>query len=301
MNHDDDDKIIQHRLLQSIAHSKTRMSMYGYRGYVGISEKCRQALSASSTQHDTESSSEFCTTTVEQADQTDVVTAKTTNDMCCYDDSDEEDDNPLAQLGHWIEGDSLAPPCGSEIEAIVAMLQLANLKEHDVLYDLGCGDGRVCLEAFAPPFGVKKCIGVDIEDDLIARFDELIAEIPTEYFFLSNLLVDETARGDASTIISTSEESHRDDPERVIQAVRADLREVELDEATVICMYLLPEALAVIEDKLVQLLRAKKGLRLLCNSWGLSSLEATGSTQVLNASIYLYTHESAVNVPDSGN
>mmetsp|Transcript_3212 Transcript_3212/g.5045 ORF Transcript_3212/g.5045 Transcript_3212/m.5045 type:complete len:259 (-) Transcript_3212:185-961(-) len=250
------------------------MSMYGYRGYTGIDEKCRQALTGETS------------TNISQIKNKQSNKSQNNNN----DESDDEDENPLAQLCHWIEGDSLAPPCGSEIEAIHAMLEMANLKELDVLYDLGCGDGRVCLEAFAPPFGVRKCVGVDIEEDLIARFDELITEIPKEYFFLDSLppVIKSGEKSTASTVSTTC----HGDPVRVIQAVHADLRNVELDEATVICMYLLPEALAIIEDKLVMLLKANKGLRLLCNSWRLSSLEASDSVQVLNASIYLYTHES---------
>jgi SAM-dependent methyltransferase len=42
-----------------------------------------------------------------------------------------------------------------------AMLELAELKANDVLYDLGCGDGRIVVTA-AKQYGVK-AVGVDLD------------------------------------------------------------------------------------------------------------------------------------------
>ncbi|MCC6011260.1 MAG: methyltransferase domain-containing protein [Desulfurococcaceae archaeon] len=41
-----------------------------------------------------------------------------------------------------------------------AMLKLANASPEDVVYDLGCGDGRIVLIA-AKEFSVKKAIGIE--------------------------------------------------------------------------------------------------------------------------------------------
>ncbi|RLG73130.1 MAG: SAM-dependent methyltransferase, partial [Thermoprotei archaeon] len=40
------------------------------------------------------------------------------------------------------------------------MLELANAGPEDVVYDLGCGDGRIVITA-AKEFKVKKAIGVE--------------------------------------------------------------------------------------------------------------------------------------------
>ena len=49
------------------------------------------------------------------------------------------------------------------MKAVRRMLELAELKEDDVLYDLGSGDGRIVIEA-ARRYGAK---GVGIEADLL--------------------------------------------------------------------------------------------------------------------------------------
>jgi len=67
------------------------------------------------------------------------------------DDGSSDDDDPFT-VEMWMEGDSLAPPCGSAVPVVHAMLEFEGLKRgvdsDDVLYDLGCGDGRVCLEVW---------------------------------------------------------------------------------------------------------------------------------------------------------
>jgi len=45
-----------------------------------------------------------------------------------------------------------------------AMLKLANVGPEDVVYDLGCGDGRIVLMA-AKEFGVKKAVGIEKDPD----------------------------------------------------------------------------------------------------------------------------------------
>ena len=80
-------------------------------------------------------------------------------------DEEEEEDNALP---HWIEGDSLAPPCQSEIAVVKDILELAQVSEQDTLYDLGCGDGRICIAA-ATQY-CARAVGVEIEQELIEKF-----------------------------------------------------------------------------------------------------------------------------------
>ncbi|MFO0879087.1 MAG: methyltransferase domain-containing protein [Gemmataceae bacterium] len=52
-------------------------------------------------------------------------------------------------------------------QAVVdAMCKLADIKKGDVVYDIGCGDGRLVITA-VQKFGAKKAIGIDISADRI--------------------------------------------------------------------------------------------------------------------------------------
>lgn len=57
-------------------------------------------------------------------------------------------------------------------QAVVdAMLELANVTKNDVVYDLGCGDGRLVITA-VQKFGAKRGVGVDIDPQRIKESNE---------------------------------------------------------------------------------------------------------------------------------
>jgi tRNA A58 N-methylase Trm61 len=49
-----------------------------------------------------------------------------------------------------------------------AMCKLAKITKDDVVYDLGCGDGRMVITA-VKDFGAKRGVGIDIEADLVKK------------------------------------------------------------------------------------------------------------------------------------
>src|SRR5262249_25611066 len=49
---------------------------------------------------------------------------------------------------------------------VEAMLKLADVGEKDVVYDLGCGDGRIVLTAVSK-FKARRGVGVDLDPDRI--------------------------------------------------------------------------------------------------------------------------------------
>lgn len=217
-------------------------------------------------------------------------------------DNSEDDETDPLRPGLWMEGDSLAPPCGCSIDVIHEMLVLANVTESDVLYDLGAGDGRVCLEAFVH----RRChssVGIEIEPILIQRFQHLIQDLTTT-------LAEDNTNG---TTNSTTPVPH-------IVAYQGDLRQVLtslvhknnnhfivvptatttststtsqtlLPNPTVITLYLLPEAIQEIEPLLIELLRQHKALRILCNTWGLPTLQPYRTKNVNGTTLYLYTDQ----------
>src|SRR5688500_16255572 len=54
--------------------------------------------------------------------------------------------------------------------AVEAMLRLAEVKKSDVVYDLGCGDGRIVIAA-AMKFGARS-VGIDIDPVMISKAKE---------------------------------------------------------------------------------------------------------------------------------
>jgi len=59
---------------------------------------------------------------------------------------------------------NLAPTVGSPEHAVDKMLEVANLKPGEVIYDLGCGDGRILIAA-ASKYRAKG-VGIEISDHL---------------------------------------------------------------------------------------------------------------------------------------
>jgi SAM-dependent methyltransferase len=77
---------------------------------------------------------------------------------------------PLGQAqdrGYEQYSNSLAPTVGSPEQAVDRMLQMANLKPGETLYDLGCGDGRIVIAA-AKRYKIK-AVGVEISERLAKR------------------------------------------------------------------------------------------------------------------------------------
>ena len=62
---------------------------------------------------------------------------------------------------------SIAPFVPSPMDVVRMILELAELEPNEVLYDLGCGDGRIVLAA-AKDFG-SKAVGVDLNAMLISE------------------------------------------------------------------------------------------------------------------------------------
>jgi len=200
---------------------------------------------------------------------------------------EENQDDPL-QAGFWMEGDSLAPPCGTSISTIHWMLDLMQIRSDDVLYDLGCGDGRVCLEAFDQ----HNCrtIGVEVEPDLVERARTLISRLPSDK--------------DASRRPRILEKDLREVVQELVDRAKAEYaneqqqQETDLPLPTIIILYLLPEALLQLEDQLKELLRLlPPSFRILCNTWGLASLNAAEETEIPEdggavSNLFLYTRDS---------
>lgn len=68
------------------------------------------------------------------------------------------------------EPDDLIKPIyvPTSMEVAEQMCKMADIKENDVVYDIGCGDGRMVIMA-VEKFGAKRGVGIDIRDELITE------------------------------------------------------------------------------------------------------------------------------------
>jgi protein-L-isoaspartate O-methyltransferase len=70
---------------------------------------------------------------------------------------------------------SLAPYVVSPQEIVDRMLELADLKPNEKLYDLGSGDGRILITAVVR--FKAKAVGIEISDDLVASTNDRIRRL----------------------------------------------------------------------------------------------------------------------------
>ncbi|GAA4424373.1 hypothetical protein GCM10023188_04130 [Pontibacter saemangeumensis] len=136
-------------------------------------------------------------------------------------------------------------------EVVDAMLELGNVTEDDVLYDLGCGDGRIVVTA-AKKYGTKGT-GVDIDPERIAE-----------------------ANANARKFNVTDK----------VRFVEGNLFDVDLSEATVVTLYLLPSVNLKLRPKLLQL---KPGTRIVSHAFDMDDWKPEQTVQVGGSTIYLWT------------
>lgn len=213
-------------------------------------------------------------------------------------DDDDSDMNPL-QAGFWMEGDSMAPPCGTSVPTIHKILRLADVCCDDVVYDLGCGDGRVCLEAWH--LYQCKTIGIEVEQDLVDRARLLISRISNSTSSRKNL--PRVYQMDLRQALDCLVKQAKDGRAAQGDAITTSDGDTNLDLPlpTVIILYLLPEALSEIEPQLSDLLRSLPNCRIACNSWGLPSWNPVKAGEVkeesaagVSNSVFVYTQQSLI-------
>jgi ribosomal protein L11 methylase PrmA len=86
------------------------------------------------------------------------------------------------------------------MEAVEAMLQLADLKPGDVVYDLGCGDGRIVIAAVRQVAGRGVCVDIDPQRIAESRENARRAGVADRIRFLTQDLRD-TDIGDATVVM----------------------------------------------------------------------------------------------------
>ncbi|HOL73290.1 MAG TPA: class I SAM-dependent methyltransferase [Bryobacteraceae bacterium] len=139
----------------------------------------------------------------------------------------------------------------SEPEIVDAMLNLAGVRKDDVVYDLGCGDGRIVIEA-ARKFGARG-VGIDI---------------------------------DPVRIKESKENARKAGVERLVTFRNEDLFEAKIDDATVVMLYLWPWVNLKLRPKLLQEL--KPGTRVVSHSHDMGDWKPEKEITVQGDKIYLW-------------
>jgi precorrin-6B methylase 2 len=117
-------------------------------------------------------------------------------------------------------------------EAVAAMLKLADVKKTDVVYDLGCGDGRIVIAA-AKTYGAH-AVGIDINPVRLAEANENLKK----------------AGPDVAKLVRFEDN---------------DLFEADIHEATVVTLFLLSSVNLKLRPKLLADL--KPGTRVVSNTF----------------------------------
>ena len=137
-------------------------------------------------------------------------------------------------------------------EAVVAeMLKTAGVKKGDVLYDLGCGDGRIVITA-AKEFGVRG-VGIDIDP---VRIKE--------------------ARPNAEKAGVAG----------LVKFIEQDLFDARIGEATVVTLYLLPQINLKLRPKLFREL--KPGTRIVSHAFDMGDWKPEKQLDVSGETIYYW-------------
>lgn len=157
---------------------------------------------------------------------------------------------------------SLAPFVPTPNDVVSRMLTLAGVTEDDVVYDLGCGDGRIVIAA-ARDFGARG-VGVDIDPQRIAEANANAEQAGVQH---------------------------------LVEFIEQDAMTVDVSDATVVTLYLLSSSNARLRPILTRQL--PPGARIVSHAFSMGDWDpdvidrfedARGSTRTL----YLWRHDGTV-------
>jgi precorrin-6B methylase 2 len=150
------------------------------------------------------------------------------------------------------EGKKIVPYVPTPQEVVERMLELAQVKKGDVVYDLGSGDGRIVVTA-AKKYGVK-AIGFEIDPERIKESAENIKKAGVGH---------------------------------LVEIRQQDIRTVDLSPATVLTMYLLPEVNLMIRPNIWK--QMKPGSRVVSHDFDMGDWKALKTENIKDGSGWDHT------------
>jgi len=166
---------------------------------------------------------------------------------------------PAASVALAQAAQTQAPPRAPDViyvptpqEVVDAMLKVAKVGPNDVVYDLGCGDGRIVVTA-AQKFGARG-VGIDIDPQRIKEANENV---------------------------------QKNGVGKLVTIRNADLFETNISEATVVTLYLLPSLNLKLMPKLMKEL--KPGTRIVSHAFDMGDWKPEQSLTVDGRNVYYWT------------
>ena len=136
-------------------------------------------------------------------------------------------------------------------EVVDKMLEMAKVTPKDIVYDLGCGDGRIVITA-AQKYGVR-AVGIDIDPKRISEA---------------------TANARAAKVTDK------------VRFIEGDLFEADISEATVVTLYLLTRLNEKLKPKLLKELQP--GTRVVSHAFDMGDWVPEQKAQVAASTVYLW-------------
>jgi ribosomal protein L11 methylase PrmA len=169
--------------------------------------------------------------------------------------NDEDGNLELYEGSHSrTDAPDLAPYVPTPMAVVEKMLEMANVTKHDILYDLGCGDGRIVITA-ARKYGTRG-VGIDLDPERIKESNANAKQAGVE---------------------------------NLVDFRLQDVMKSEISEATVVTLYLLPESNALLRPILEEQL--KDGARVVSHNYHMPDWQAReiGYTEVTTGDGELHT------------
>jgi len=137
-------------------------------------------------------------------------------------------------------------------QVVEEMLRMADVKPNDVVYDLGCGDGRIVITA-AKKHGARG-VGIDINPERIKEANENLKAAGVQ---------------------------------GRVRFVEADLFKSDFSEATVVTLYLLPDLNVKLRPRLLKDL--KPGTRIVSHQFDMGDWKPERTIDLNGRTIYFWT------------
>jgi len=157
-----------------------------------------------------------------------------------------------AQSQDDVESKKIVPYVPTPQEVVEKMLEMADVKKGDVVYDLGSGDGRIVVTA-AKKYGVK-AIGFEIDPERIRESHENIRKAGVGH---------------------------------LVEIRQQDIRTVDLSAASVLTMYLLPEVNLMLRPNIWS--QMKPGSRVVSHDFDMGDWKPLKTVELKDSSTWGHT------------